>query len=395
MIRHSKNQRLQGEAVVELPPRTIETRTLSWASPHERFLYEYLEDAAQAQFRQAEATGQVQARVIQLGALVRELGLACSHPTNVRLHVLDSRLRRQASLGASAKAATAKQILDNLAEFVGVPRHQYNATSLADLQGVRVGKMPMCSICLDSCRKPVLSACMHIFCGECLNSHIASNGTQGPFTRKANCPECRHALSVSDMTEVLPEAVLAQGGDGTQAFLQIAVPTPQEVMSLYDEESSIESIGTACILPDQAVAGSLCCKSGERCLCSRDGLAGILWVDSDTNRGRARKVAGVWEEINGHTCRLPAGRYVHGGTCQRCLQMVNSFCDTLARRARRIEGLAPFADWVAVGTQDDDGEDSEALQSARQVIPLAVCVCRRHCHRVRAPLRWRVHCSRC
>ena len=157
MIRHSKSQVVDGEKLLELPARHVSLETVEMVNQHEQYLYLYLEQKAQEVFMQHEARGQLQAHIVQIGALVRELGLACSHPTNVRLQVLGDRAAREQSVGGVEKQKTAHcdEILNQSQRYVNRKNERLDLT----LGEMIRGQYPLCSICLEECKMPVLTRC--------------------------------------------------------------------------------------------------------------------------------------------------------------------------------------------------------------------------------------------
>uniref|UniRef100_A0A8C3N0T3 Uncharacterized protein n=1 Tax=Geospiza parvula TaxID=87175 RepID=A0A8C3N0T3_GEOPR len=55
-----------------------------------------------------------------------------------------------------------------------------------------------CPLCLDVFEQPVLTACGHSFCGQCLA------GVLGEPPRPAACPQCRAPLELAPPVSVLP-----------------------------------------------------------------------------------------------------------------------------------------------------------------------------------------------
>lgn len=53
-----------------------------------------------------------------------------------------------------------------------------------------------CSVCLDQLSSPVITACKHAFCGECIRQVIQTQG---------KCPLCRAALTDDSLVEPAPE----------------------------------------------------------------------------------------------------------------------------------------------------------------------------------------------
>ncbi|KAL9179984.1 hypothetical protein ACHAXT_007954 [Thalassiosira profunda] len=109
VIRHSKEQTLQGgEALVSLPPRTVETLLLPFGSEAEKKIYEYIDLRNTQRFMElrSDSPSTVLGQFLQLQGLIHHARHACGHPSLVNLdnlHSLNEKLEyeRRNRLGKS------------------------------------------------------------------------------------------------------------------------------------------------------------------------------------------------------------------------------------------------------------------------------------------------------
>ena len=57
----------------------------------------------------------------------------------------------------------------------------------------------VCKICLEAYRNPKSLTCLHTFCEECIENHIASESTYKKYSdyREFTCPLCRKRTQLS------------------------------------------------------------------------------------------------------------------------------------------------------------------------------------------------------
>lgn len=80
---------------------------------------------------------------------------------------------------------------------------QANRSALQDVLQLKIDSQEECPICMESFRNPVITACAHVFCNECVERVIQE---------QHKCPMCRNELpDISSL--VLPAAGLGEGDD--------------------------------------------------------------------------------------------------------------------------------------------------------------------------------------
>lgn len=86
---------------------------------------------------------------------------------------------------------------------------QANRRALQDVLQLKIDSQEECPICMDSFRNPMITACAHVFCNECVERVIQE---------QHKCPMCRNELP--DISSLVPPAAgLGEGDD--EAELEI------------------------------------------------------------------------------------------------------------------------------------------------------------------------------
>lgn len=67
-----------------------------------------------------------------------------------------------------------------------------------------MGDITECSICLDAPEGPVITTCKHVFCRDCISSHITSRARAG---NSADCPLCKREVTIDSLTNYRAEPV--------------------------------------------------------------------------------------------------------------------------------------------------------------------------------------------
>lgn len=69
---------------------------------------------------------------------------------------------------------------------------------------VAMGDITECSICLDAPEGPVITGCKHVFCRDCISSHITSRALAG---NSADCPLCKREVTIDSLMDYRAELV--------------------------------------------------------------------------------------------------------------------------------------------------------------------------------------------
>lgn len=157
--RHKKSQRFNDrDALVELPPRTLYTIPIPF-SPSERTSYDRILAIARTRFNEFAARGEVNAKYIQVLALLLPLRQASSAGTVNMAEALARLSEIQAIAEQKLQSATAQQ---SLADEAALKNQPFNLE-------------PECLICFEIIEDGLMTKCRHVFCGE-WNKNIINHG---------------------------------------------------------------------------------------------------------------------------------------------------------------------------------------------------------------------------
>ncbi|XP_059440688.1 helicase-like transcription factor CHR28 isoform X6 [Corylus avellana] len=169
MLRRTKNTLLDGEPIINLPPKSIELKKVEF-SEEERNFYSRLEADSRAQFQEYADAGTVKQNYVNILLMLLRLRQACDHPLLVRPYDSSSLWRSSAEM--AKKLPRDKQI------------HLLNCLEAS---------LAICGICNDPPEDAVVSICGHVFCNQCLSEHLIGDDKQCPVTN------CKVRLSASSV----------------------------------------------------------------------------------------------------------------------------------------------------------------------------------------------------
>jgi len=149
--------------------------------PEEKKKYEALLSEAKGALEQARAKPKAGVKAgasfqhVVLEKLLR-LRQVCNHWTLCKERVID--------------------LLKTLEDQDVVELNDKNREILQQALALVIESQEECSVCLDQLSSPVVTACKHVFCGECIGQVIQTQG---------KCPLCRAALTQASLVEPAPE----------------------------------------------------------------------------------------------------------------------------------------------------------------------------------------------
>ncbi|KAK9267856.1 hypothetical protein L1049_010293 [Liquidambar formosana] len=160
MLRRTKGTLLDGEPIINLPPKSVELKKVDF-SKEERDFYSRLEADSRAQFEVYAAAGTVKQNYVNILLMLLRLRQACDHPLLVKGY--DSNSVWRTSVETAKKLPREKQIF---------------------LLNCLEASLAICGICNDPPEDAVVSICGHVFCNQCICEHLTGDDTQCPTT---NC----------------------------------------------------------------------------------------------------------------------------------------------------------------------------------------------------------------
>lgn len=151
MLRRTKGTMLDGEPIINLPPKSVELKRVSF-STEERDFYSKLEADSRAQFKVYAAAGTVKQNYVNILLMLLRLRQACDHPLLVKGY--DSSSVWRSSIETAKKLPMEKQVkLLNCLEAC----------------------LDICGICNDPPEDAVITNCGHIFCNQCILEYLTGD----------------------------------------------------------------------------------------------------------------------------------------------------------------------------------------------------------------------------
>ncbi|KAL8129745.1 hypothetical protein V2J09_018900 [Rumex salicifolius] len=169
MLRRTKGTLLDGEPIINLPPKTVELMKVEF-SKEERDFYSKLEADSRSKFQDYAASGTVQQNYVNILLLLLRLRQACDHPLLVHGH--DSSAVWKSSVNEAKKLSLEK---------------------LHSLISCLEASLAICGRCNDPPEDAVVSICGHVFCNQCISEHLTGDNNQCPAS---NCKVQLNSISV-------------------------------------------------------------------------------------------------------------------------------------------------------------------------------------------------------
>ena len=209
VVRNSKSQTLAGgQALVALPPRTVETVLLPFGSEEEKVVYSALEARNRMYFMglQKVSKANVLSKYVELMGMLTIVRQSCSHTTLVSLEKLhrfnyELEARKNRIEDSTSGLNTSQQGTVQLA--LSRARHSAKEkmrVAINRFVGGGYKELLECPVCFEivGASDIALPPCSHPVCTTCLSS-LLDSGTQ---TREASgkCPCCRDKMNQSEIT---------------------------------------------------------------------------------------------------------------------------------------------------------------------------------------------------
>ncbi|PSS24665.1 Helicase-like transcription factor [Actinidia chinensis var. chinensis] len=184
MLRRTKGTLLDGEPIINLPPKSVELKKVEFTK-EERDFYCRLEADSRAQFAEYAAAGTVKQNYVNILLMLLRLRQACDHPLLVR--------GRNSSSAWRSSIEVAKKL----------PREKQSC-----LLNCLEASLAICGICNDPPEDAVVTSCGHVFCNQCICEHLTGDDNQCPTK---NC-KARLILSAIFSKDTLKNALSEQSG---------------------------------------------------------------------------------------------------------------------------------------------------------------------------------------
>ncbi|VVA14792.1 PREDICTED: helicase mRNAion factor [Prunus dulcis] len=156
MLRRTKGTLIDGQPIIELPPKTIHLSKVEFSS-EERAFYTKLEADSRTKFKAYAAAGTVNQNYANILLMLLRLRQACDHPLLVKGYDSDC-------VGKDS-VKMARQL----------PRDM-----LLDLLHLLETSLALCRVCNDPPEDPVVTMCGHVFCYQCVSEYLTGDDNMCP-----------------------------------------------------------------------------------------------------------------------------------------------------------------------------------------------------------------------
>ncbi|KAK9275422.1 hypothetical protein L1049_022686 [Liquidambar formosana] len=164
MLRRTKGTIIDGEPIINLPPKTVCLTKVDF-STEERAFYSKLEADSRSQFKAYAAAGTVNQNYANILLMLLRLRQACDHPLLVKGFNSDS----VGKVSLEMAKRLPPDMLINLLNLL--------ETSLA-----------ICPVCSDPPEDAVVTMCGHVFCYQCVSEYLTGDDNTCP------APGCKEQL---------------------------------------------------------------------------------------------------------------------------------------------------------------------------------------------------------
>ncbi|KAL1560205.1 helicase-like transcription factor CHR28 isoform X1 [Salvia divinorum] len=181
MLRRTKGTYIDGEPIIDLPPKTIELKRVDF-SMKERDFYRRLEADSKAQFAEYAKAGTVKQNYVNILLMLLRLRQACDHPLLVK------------GLGSTTQTASSIDMAMNF------PLEK-NIFLLNRLEG----SLAICGICSDPPEDAIVTVCGHVFCNQCICEHMIGDDTQCPNKSCKTRLTSSHIFSITTLRNAISD----------------------------------------------------------------------------------------------------------------------------------------------------------------------------------------------
>ncbi|KAI4185105.1 MAG: hypothetical protein LQ346_005982 [Caloplaca aetnensis] len=209
VLRRTKDMKTpDGEALVPLPPRTIEIEEIE-LSKQEREVYDYIYTRAKRTFNATMEAGTLLKSYTTIFAQILRLRQSCCHPT----------LTRNKAIAAEEEdAAAAADVANGLADDMDLQElierftsesgddedisNKFGAHVLQQIQSEANNECPICAE--EPMIEPAVTGCWHSACKQCLFDYIQHQKDKQELPL---CFNCREPINQRDVFEIVREEV--------------------------------------------------------------------------------------------------------------------------------------------------------------------------------------------
>ncbi|KAL8754587.1 MAG: hypothetical protein Q9184_005066 [Pyrenodesmia sp. 2 TL-2023] len=233
VLRRTKDMKTpDGEALVPLPPRTIEIEEIE-LSRQEREVYDYIYTRAKRTFNATMEAGTLLKSYTTIFAQILRLRQSCCHPT----------LTRNKAIAAEEEdAAAAADVANGLADDMDLQElierftsesgndedisNKFGAHVLQQIQSEANNECPICAE--EPMMEPAVTGCWHSACKQCLFDYIQHQKDKQELPL---CFNCREPINQRDIFEIVREEIDDNHSDHETSSADLYSATPPDSTS--------------------------------------------------------------------------------------------------------------------------------------------------------------------
>ena len=203
VIRRTKDMKTpDGEALVPLPPKTIEIEEIE-LSKAEREVYDYIYTRAKRTFNATVEAGTLLKSYTTIFAQILRLRQSCCHPILTRNKTIVAEEEEAAAAADIANGLADDMDLQELierftADTAEQDANKFGAHMLQQIQSEAGNECPICAE--EPMIDPAVTGCWHSACTKCLLAYIAHQKDSHELPR---CFNCREPISQRDIFEII------------------------------------------------------------------------------------------------------------------------------------------------------------------------------------------------
>ncbi|KAI9801173.1 MAG: DNA repair protein rad5 [Sarcosagium campestre] len=252
VLRRTKDMKTpDGEALVPLPPRTIEIEEIELSKP-EREVYDHIFTRAKRTFNANVEAGTLLKSYTTIFAQILRLRQSCCHPILTR---------NQAIVAEEEDAAAVSDLANGLADDMDLQKlierfkseegeqdaNKYGAHVLKQIQDESSNECPICSD--EPMNDQAVTGCWHSACKKCLLDYVEHQKAKGDVPRCFNCREriierdifevIRHDYPPSDSDDLYSDAQAPSGSKNHITLRRIGANSSAKIASLVQHLKAI------------------------------------------------------------------------------------------------------------------------------------------------------------
>ena len=203
VLRRTKDMKTpDGEALVPLPPRTIQIEEIELSKP-EREVYDYIYNRAKRTFAATMEAGTLMKSYTTIFAQILRLRQSCCHPILTRNKNIAAEEEEAAATADIANGLAddmdLQELIDRFTSDEGEQdANRFGAHVLKQIQDDADNECPICAE--EPMIDPTVTGCWHSACKKCLLDYIEHQKDKGELPR---CFNCREPINQRDLFEII------------------------------------------------------------------------------------------------------------------------------------------------------------------------------------------------